>query len=101
MLPPGEDVHGGRVDFLNEAHAPALHFRARYEHAVVEGAGGANRSGRTRDSRRSKCIAGREDIGKSGCSANVRQARNGKGAVLSVILAVFTEQNRSAEREPS
>ena len=28
MLPPRVDMHGGQVDLLHHAKAPALHFRA-------------------------------------------------------------------------
>src|SRR5262245_51082480 len=36
MLPPGVDMHGGRVDLLDNAEAPALDLRTGHEHARAD-----------------------------------------------------------------
>src|SRR5262245_35699727 len=38
MLPPGVDMHGGRVDLLDNAEAPAIDLRTGHEHAPRESA---------------------------------------------------------------
>src|SRR5262249_55053964 len=75
VLPPGEDVHRCGVDLLDETHAPALYFRAAHEHAVVERAGGADRSRSEGRARRSEFVVGsREGTADAATRADVHAA---------------------------